>query len=101
MHQLQHLGHTPVDGGEGGEAVGAGGPYDAVVVEPAFPPARTFASLLAEARPDVPIVVVSTQPRSQETATLRPAAYVVKPVLLDQLRYAVDEALRNAPSSAR
>ena len=53
-----------------------------------------LAKVLASATPPVPVVVVSIQPPELSVHELRPVAYVLKPFSLDELRAAVEKAVR-------
>ena len=53
-----------------------------------------LARVLATASPPVPLVVVSIQPAELSVHELRPVAYVLKPFSLDELRAAVEKAVR-------
>jgi DNA-binding response OmpR family regulator len=53
-----------------------------------------LAKVLASASPPVPIVVVSIRPPELAVHELRPVAYVLKPFSLDELRAAVEKAVR-------
>jgi CheY-like chemotaxis protein len=53
-----------------------------------------LARVLASASPPVPIVVVSIQPPELAVHELRPVAYVLKPFSLEELRAAVEKAVR-------
>jgi DNA-binding LytR/AlgR family response regulator len=53
-----------------------------------------LAKMLASASPPVPIVVVSIRPPELADHELRPVAYVLKPFSLDELRAAVEKAVR-------
>jgi DNA-binding response OmpR family regulator len=53
-----------------------------------------LAKVLASASPPVPIVVVSIRPPEPSVHELRPVAYVLKPFSLDELRAAVEKAVR-------
>jgi len=55
-----------------------------------------LAKVLASASPPVPVVVVSIQPPELAVHELRPVAYVLKPFSLDELRAAVEKAVRIA-----
>lgn len=59
-----------------------------------------LAKVLATASPPVPIVVVSIQPPELAVHELRPVAYVLKPFSLDELRAAVEKAVRAAGERA-
>jgi DNA-binding response OmpR family regulator len=56
--------------------------------------------VLATATPPVPVVVVSIQPPELAVHELRPVAYVLKPFSLDELRAAVEKAVRIAGERA-
>ena len=53
-----------------------------------------LAKVLATASPPVAVVVVSIQPPELAVHELRPVAYVLKPFSLDELRAAVEKAVR-------
>ena len=53
-----------------------------------------LAKVLATASPPVAVVVVSIQPPELSVHELRPVAYVLKPFSLDELRAAVEKAVR-------
>lgn len=53
-----------------------------------------LAKMLASASPPVPIVVVSIHPPELSVHKLRPVAYVLKPFSLEELRAAVEKAVR-------
>lgn len=87
--RLERLGHEPVlqDGEAALETI------DVALVEPADPETLAVARSLRRDDPDLPIVVSSVRGRSLETASLRPAAHLVKPFALSRLERAVDDAL--------
>ena len=88
--QLGHLGHAALDGGRWGELPAAGGDYDAIVLEPVSPDARLFAGLMRRALPELPLLFVSIEGPDSETRALDPVVHLVKPVLLADLRNALD-----------
>ncbi len=88
--RLDHLGHQPV-AWDGETATVAG--IDAAVVEPADAETLWFARVLRRDQPHVPIVVSSSRGRTLETASLRPAAHLVKPFALSRFERALDDAL--------
>ena len=96
--RLESLGHEPVLWQEDEVALET---VDVAVVEPADPETLSFARCLRRDHPDVPIVVSSVRPRSLETASLRPAAHLVKPFAPSRLRRALDDALALAWPLAR
>lgn len=53
-----------------------------------------LAKVLSTATPPVPIVVVSIQPPELAVLELRPVAHVLKPFSLDELRAALEKAVR-------
>ena len=88
--RLDHLGHEPV--AWDGETATVHG-IDAALVEPTDPETLWFARVLRRDQPHVPIVVSSSRGRTLETASLRPAAHLVKPFALSRLERALDDAL--------
>ncbi len=88
--RLGHLGHEPV--AWDGDAARVED-VDAALVEPADPETLWFARVLRRDQPHVPIVVSSSRGRTLETASLRPAAHLVKPFALSRLERALDDAL--------
>lgn len=74
---------------------------DVMVFEPSIGQrAVALAKVLATATPPVPVVVVSIQPPELTVHELRPVAYVLKPFSLDELRAAVEKAVRIASERA-
>jgi hypothetical protein len=65
---------------------------DALILEPARPDCLLHAHLVRDARPDLPIVCVSSQPPTPEVKDLQPVAYLLMPFRLADL----DGALRLA-----
>jgi CheY-like chemotaxis protein len=91
MLQLGRLGHEPI-------VDRAGSPIDLAVVEPNGPGA--FDAARALARRAVPLVFVSTEPRSRSTDAIEPKAHLVKPFTRAQLQQAVAQALaQRAPDA--
>ena len=81
---VRHLGHEPA-------ALDAA--PDAMVFDPAQGPSLE-AALAARARqPRLPIVCVSHRRPTRAVAELAPAAYVMKPFTIGELRRAIDHAL--------
>jgi CheY-like chemotaxis protein len=85
-HALGRLGHTSVGAGEETRA-------NLLVLEPASAPELEAARRLRETRPDLPIVCVSISPPFPEALELHPAAYLVKPFTVADLRTSVESAL--------
>jgi CheY-like chemotaxis protein len=91
--RLERLGHEPVAwAGDGIELEDV----DAAVVEPADPETLSFARSLRRDDPHMPMVVSSVRGRTLESASLRPAAHLVKPFALSGLERALDAALAPA-----
>ncbi len=68
---------------------------DVMVFEPSMGQrVVALAKVLATASPPVAVVVVSIQPPELAVHELRPVAYVLKPFSLDELRAAVEKAVR-------
>jgi CheY-like chemotaxis protein len=88
--RLERLGHVPVGWDDPAVALET---VDAAVVEPADAETLAFARSLRRSDPDLPIVVSSSRGRTLETASLRPAAHLVKPFAISRLERAVDDAL--------
>jgi two-component SAPR family response regulator len=70
---------------------------DVVVLEPELLRGVQLAKLLREVRPDLPVVIQSLQPLTDEARELRPAAYLMKPWSLSQLSQAIELALEGVP----
>ncbi len=85
-HVLGRLGHVTPGAGSEDRA-------DLLIVEPASPLELAEARRLREARPDLPIVCVSIAPPSPEALALEPAAYLVKPFTIAELRSTVEGVL--------
>jgi CheY-like chemotaxis protein len=96
--RLARLGHEalPWDGDDPGDA-----DVDLAIVETADVEALALARALRRARPELPIVVSSSRGRSLETASLAPAAHLLKPYALSRLAAALDVALELARPLAR
>jgi CheY-like chemotaxis protein len=88
--RLEQLGHEPVAWNGDAAPVET---VDAAVLEPADPETLWFARVLRRDHPDLPIVIASSRVRTLETASLRPAAHLVKPFALSRLERAVDDVL--------
>jgi CheY-like chemotaxis protein len=91
--RLEQLGHEPVawDGDEPPLDT-----IDAALIEPADPETLAFARSLGRDDPDLPIVISSVRGRTLESASLRPAAHLVKPYGIGRLERALDDALARA-----
>jgi len=70
---------------------------DALLVETAAPSSAELAMHAARLRPGFPIVAASISPYA--TLTVRPAAHLVKPFSLDELRAALDAVLVTVAAS--
>jgi DNA-binding NtrC family response regulator len=88
--RLERLGHEPVGWDDSAVPLET---VDAAVVEPADADTLAFARSLHRDDPELPIIVSSVRGRSLETASLRPAAHLVKPFAISRLERAVDDAL--------
>ncbi len=66
---------------------------DALVLEPASPPALAIARKLRAARPELPMICASILPRDARAIALDPEAYLEKPFPLSRLRLALEQAL--------
>lgn len=83
---LGHLGHAvSVDAYDAGSLT-------AVILEPADAASLSKARTLVAARPGLPIICVSIEPR-HAIAGLQPAAYLVKPFSLAQLKTTLGQVL--------
>ncbi len=70
---------------------------DVLILEPAAPIGAVFAQAASLAVPELPLICASVAGPSEELADLgvRFAAYVFKPYTLEQLRVAIEHALRS------
>jgi hypothetical protein len=89
---LRFVGHLGYDAstGDDGEKPGA------VLLEPGDPGLSARARRLVEADPGLPVVCASIYPKSPETTSLKPVAYLTKPVRLPELRAALSVAFESA-----
>ncbi len=85
VHVVDHLGHEPVL--EDTETV------DAVLLEPASPSLFETARRVLARRPATPVLCVSIGPPSSKSASLEPAAHVLKPFSLGELKQALAAAV--------
>jgi hypothetical protein len=86
-HVVEDAGHEPVLHEEGG------GPVDAMLLEPTSPFLRRVARRVLAKRPQTTVVCVSIGPPSTVSTSLRPAAHVLKPFSLGELKQALADAL--------
>jgi CheY-like chemotaxis protein len=91
--RVERLGHEAVAWAGGAVAPQS---VDAAVVEPADEETLSVARSLRKADPHLPIVFSSVRGRTLESASLRPAAHLVKPFALSGLEQALDSALAPA-----
>jgi DNA-binding response OmpR family regulator len=86
---VQRVGHDPVDSGELIDE----GDLGLMILEPASAEGLDMATRLRRRLGDLPIICTSIRPPSAATATLQPAAYLVKPFRLAELEAAMHAAL--------
>ena len=97
-HVVARLGHDAVRLDDDEASVQTA---DAILMEPAFPPAVAFARRVRDALPHVPIVCVSILPRTADAMALAPVAYLLKPFSLVELETVLQVALATrAPVAA-
>jgi DNA-binding response OmpR family regulator len=89
---VRRAGHEPVGLGELADRE----PPELMILEPASGEALAIAHQLRRRLEDLPIICASIRPANRETASLRPAAYLVKPFRLAELEAALASALTPA-----
>jgi CheY-like chemotaxis protein len=86
-HVVEGAGHEAVLDEEGATRV------DAMLLEPTSPFLRRVARRVLAKRPRTTVVCVSIRPPSKSSSSLRPAAHVLKPFSLGELKQALADAL--------
>ena len=75
-------------------------PADLMVLEPASAMGLDHARLARAANPDLPILCVSVLPEEADFLEFGPLAFLAKPFTMEELRLAVEDALRSAIRAA-
>jgi CheY-like chemotaxis protein len=93
-HMVRRLGHEPL--APWAFTAECAATIDLLVTEPADPLSRELAAEVRRVAPTLPILAVSIMPPAP--GELAPANdYLLKPVVLDELRTAIDRLLAPAP----
>ncbi|MDX6506188.1 MAG: two-component system, cell cycle response regulator CpdR [Gaiellaceae bacterium] len=96
-HMVRRLGHKPL--ALWAVTAERAATIDLLVIEPADPRSRELAAQVRIVAPALPILAVSIMPPN--SAELTPAnGYLLKPVVLDELRIAIDSLLAAAPADS-
>jgi len=95
LHLLERsvlrLGHEPVRPARGGDEPPDA---DAVLLDPDLDSSAEVAAAFRDRHPDVPMIVCSIYPPSEETRRLRPSRHLLKPFTREELERALDAAVR-------
>jgi CheY-like chemotaxis protein len=96
-HMVRRLGHKPL--ALWTVTAERAATIDLLIVEPADPSSRELAAQVRSVAPMLPILSVSIMPpEAHELATAN--AFLLKPILLDELRAAIDGLLAAAPAGS-
>ena len=96
-HMVRRLGHKPL--ALWAVTAERAATIDLLLMEPADPGSRELAAQVRSVAPSLPILAVSIMP--PELDGLASAnAYLVKPVVLDELRATIDRLLATAPTDS-